>query len=212
MSYLDTLIEAKNSIEKSNDVAVNYKLVVIKLIEERLALTEAFDNPFHYWYADIISNDDIFSFENVLNDSFKGAEDNAKNCIRTCLRFNELPVTNELDNWLSSAIKVVNAISLHYLQDILKEAPEKQGDAGKERSVYIQINKKGNSAQKAGQVMDNIFDKRNDMEHRMVNDKDNPGRKRLSTPKFNKVKRYLIKNFPAALVSFNNAYKGHYQS
>ena len=117
----------------------------------------------------------------------------------------------KLSNWLSSAIKVVDCIVIHYLQEVLGEEPQKINDNGKERSRYIQIDRKGVKAQKAGNIMSHLYGQRNTMEHQIKNDPDNPKKQLIVPPNYNRVLKNIKRKFPNALISFDDAYKDHYK-
>jgi hypothetical protein len=210
MSYIDTLTDMKNSIEASVDVPVNHKIEFIKLLEEKQNITKAKEDPFNYFFTDIISRQDIFNFETVLKGTYGTAQEHAGCCIDIFIRFSQLEANISLYQWLSSAIKVVNCIAIHYLQEVLGEQPQKQGYACKERSQYIQINTKGVKAQKAGSVMDNLFEYRNEMEHPIKNDPKSPGKQIFFKPNYRRFKKNIEKTLPKALNSFDDAYKEYY--
>jgi hypothetical protein len=210
MSYLDTLIETKNNIEASTDISANHKLIVINLIEEKRKLTTAKEDPFYYFFTDVTSRQNIFDFKTKLDEVYGIAQEHANCCINIFISFSQLTPNIAIQNWLSSAIRMVDCIAIHYLQEVLNEEPVQQGVAGLERSRYLQINRQGVKAHKAGSVMDNLYKQRNDMEHQVKNDPNNPGKKILHPPKYKNIMRNIRKRFPEALDSFDAAYKEHY--
>ncbi len=210
MSYLDTLLDTRNSIEDSSDIKPNHKLIVINLIENARKLAVAREDPFYYFFTDVTAREDIFNFESELSELYITAQEHAACCIDIFICFSNLTANITLHNWLSSAIRIVDCIVMHYLQEVLKEEPVKQGDAGKERSRYIQINKAGIKAARAGRVMDNLYDERNKMEHQVRSDPNDPRKKILHPPKYKNIMKNIKKRFPEALASFDDAYKEHY--
>lgn len=211
MSYLETLIETRNSVESSEGMPTNHKLILIELIEKEQSFEQANDDAFRYFYSDVIGSDDVFDFESILDDLYTHAKIQAKVCIKIFNRFSDLQPNEDLQNWLSSAIRTVDCIAIHYLQDILNEEAVKKGDAGWERSRYIQINRNEVSAEKAGRIMDQLYLERNKMEHRTKNDPSIPGKRILITPKFKNINKKIRKKFPQALDCFNKAYKEFYE-
>jgi len=212
MSYLDTLIESKKSVEDSSDVPNNHKLVLIELIEKAHSLEVTSDDPFFYFYSDVTNREDIFEFKSVLKGLYTDAQQHASSCIKLFIKISQLEENEELHIWLSSAIRVVDCIAMHYLQEVLEEEAIKQGDAGKERSRYIQINRKEIKAEKAGRIMDDLYEERNKMEHRTKNDPENPSKQILITPNFRRARKKILKRFPEALNCFDSVYKTHYES
>jgi hypothetical protein len=210
MSYLDTIIETRDSIKASSDVPSNHKLLLIELIEKERMLTEAKEDSFYYFYSDVASRQDIFDFKTELKELYSTAQEHADCCIGISVSFSHLEANTTLHNWLSSAIRIVDCISLHYLQEVLEVECIKQGEAGPERSRYIQINKGEIKAEKAGRIMDNLYAERNKMEHKVKSDPNDPRKKILQLPKYKSIMKTIKKRFPEALVSFDDAYKEHY--
>ncbi len=210
MSYIDTLIETKKSVEESSDLKPNEKIIILNLIENERVIKEAEKDPFIYLFKNITSRDEPFEFQPYLGDSYPFAKEHANSCINIFHDFSELEANAKLHNWLSSAIKVVDFIAIHYIQEVLEEEPVKHKDHGKERSRYIQINQNGISAQKAGRIMDNLYGDRNKMEHQTKNDPNNPTKQIMVTPKYSRVLKNIKKNFPTALITFDDVYKKHY--
>ncbi|EOX4447585.1 hypothetical protein ACK6W9_002544 [Vibrio alginolyticus] len=211
MSYLDTLLETKSDVEASSDFQVNQKIILIELIEKERALKKAEEDAFKYLYKNITSRDDIFDYQAQLGDSYGLAKEHADCCIKIFHDFSMLEPNVKLSNWLSSAIKVVDCIVIHYLQEVLGEEPQKINDNGKERSRYIQIDRKGVKAQKAGNIMSHLYGQRNTMEHQIKNDPDNPKKQLIVPPNYNRVLKNIKRKFPNALISFDDAYKDHYK-
>ncbi|TDM55097.1 hypothetical protein [Aliivibrio fischeri] len=210
MSYIDTLIETKKNVEESSDLKPNEKLIILNLIENERIVKEAEKDSFIYLFKNITSRDNLFEFQPYLGDSYPFAKEHASSCINIFNDFSKLEANAKLHNWLSSAIKVVDFIAIHYIQEVLEEEPVKHQDHGKERSRYIQINQNGISAQKAGRIMENLYGDRNKMEHQTKNDPNNPTKQIMVTPKYSRVLRNIKKNFPTALITFDDAYKEHY--
>ncbi|WP_305462978.1 hypothetical protein [Photobacterium leiognathi] len=211
MSYIDTLIETKKDVENSSDLKPNQKLIILNLIEKERAIKEAEKDSFVYLFKNITSRDDVFDFQPYLGESYLLAKGHADCCVGIFSDFSSLEANAKLQNWLSSAIKVVDYVVIHYLQEVLGEDPVKHNDHGKERSRYIQINRNGIGAQKAGRIMDNLYGERNKMEHQTKNDPDDPTKQRIMPPNYRRVLRNINRNFPAALTTFNDVYKEHYQ-
>jgi len=209
MGYLDTLIGIKEKVENINLLA-NEKIIIIDLIGKETASIEDKQDTFVYFCNDILGTEEIFDFSGVLNENYTLAQGHAHACVSIFIRFASLEEDSRLHSWLISAIKVVDCIVIHYLQEVLNEDPTPQGNAGVERSRYIQINRHGVKAEKAGRIMDQLYEERNNMEHLTKSDPANPGRQILIPPKFNRVKKKITKRFPEALESFNKAFKEHY--
>jgi hypothetical protein len=210
LSLLDTLIETKNNVENGIELPINQRILLIDLIGEKQAEVQISEDAFRYFYSDVIATNDVFDFESVLNDLYVNAKAHAGVCVNIYSRFSNLKPNEELSIWLSSAIKTVDNIAIYYLQTVLDEELKLQGEVGWERSKYIQINRRGVRAERAGRIMDELYGERNKMEHRTKNDPTNPGQRILMTPKFGRILRKIQKRFPEALVCFNDAFKEYY--
>jgi len=209
MGYLDTLLEMESNV-KASDFPVNHKINLIDLIEKERALTEALQDTFVYFYTDILGAADMFDFSSVLNIHYAQAQGHANTCISLFIKFTYLEEDPKLQSWLQSAIRFVDCIVIHYLQEVLNEAPEPQEDRGIERSRYKQITRQGVKAQRAGRIMDDLYGERNKMEHSSRVDPKDSNKRILIPPNFNRVKRKIKKRFPEALESFNEAFKEYY--
>jgi hypothetical protein len=212
MSYLDTIIESKTTIEASSDVPVNQKLLLIELIEEKRIRIEAKADSFHYVYSDIVSSSDIFDFKTQLDELYMTAQAHAGCCVDIFVSFSKVTPTVELQNWLSSVIRMVNCIVTHYLQEVLNVEAIKQDNYAIERSRYKQVERLKVKASKAGRIMFNLYEERNTMEHQVKNDPNNPNKKIFVPPNYKRSLRQINKRLPEALLNFDEAYKEYYAS
>ena len=212
MSYLDTLLEIQNKVVSDDNYEINERVVLIDLIKEKEKQVKAEEDYFIYFYTDVSDLQEIFDYSDVLGDGYVLAQEHASTCVSMFSSFSVLGEDVKLISWLQSAIRFVDCIVIHYLQEILKEKPENQGDAGKERSRYIQITRKGIKAEKAGRIMDNLYDERNNMEHITKTDPGNPDKQIMHPPNYKRVKRNINRRFPEALKNFNEAFEEHYHS
>jgi hypothetical protein len=211
MSYLETLIELEKSVTTS-EFSINHKMIMIGLIGKEQKIENIKINPIKYFYEDVTSKSYSFDFASVLSlEASQLANDEIISCTNVFPVFSGIESSSSLLNWLQSAIKFTDQLSLHYLQEILKEAPTKQGDYGKERSRYVQINKKIYDAEKAGRIMDNLYDERNKLEHRTVNDSTNPGFQKIIPPKYHQARKKILKKYPEVLICFNDCFVRYYK-
>ena len=151
----------------------------------------------------------MFNYSDVL-DEYEQAKGHANICITIFLDFLSIEDDQRLHTWLQSAIRFVDCIAIHYIQEVLQEESVSQDDVGAERSRYIQINRRGVKAQSAGRIMDNLYKLRSKMEHVTKPDKNKPAKKVLVPPKYNRIKKKILQTFPEALDVFNVAYKENY--
>ncbi len=212
MNYLETLSDIKEAINKNQELKIAHKLVVLELISKEERSEEKSDDIFIYFYEDVIKNKLSFDFEKALTSPvYLLAQNDALTCTRLFETIDELEENSSLYSWLQSAIKFTDHLALHYLQVIKKEAPISQGEAGKERSRYIQINKKANDAEKAGRILDNLYECRNKMEHRTVSDPNTPNFQMIIPPNYKTVKKQIQKRYPEALINFRDAFQNYHK-
>jgi hypothetical protein len=208
MDYLDTLKNITDSVNDSKEFIVSHKLIMLDLIsreEENVTISQ---DVFIYFYEDVINSKLKVDFKTALTEPvYSLAQGDAQNCVNTKISITKLEEDSTLYTWLQNAIRFTDHLALHYLQVILTEAPVKQGDAGTERSRYIQINQKKNDAEKAGRILDNLYDCRNKIEHRTVSDPSNPGFQKMLTPNYKRAKRQILKRYPEALECFQDSFE-----
>ncbi len=208
MDYLKTLRDIKDSIGKGRELTASNKLIVIGLIEKEEETIGMNEDSFVYFYEDVIDNNIEFEFEEALTTAvYQLAQADATNCLITFSSFKKIEDNSALYSWLQNAIRFTDHLALHYIQEIIKEEPEKQGDAGRERSRYIQINQKKNDAEKAGRIMDNLYECRNKLEHRKVENSDS---QRIIPPNYKKVRKQIAKRYPEALICFRDSFVNYY--
>jgi len=208
MDYLKTLDNIKNSISKGEELNATNKLIAIGLIEkEKESYVIEDEDSFVYFYEDVIDRKIDFDFEEKLTTPvYEVAQSDATNCVNTFSSIKKLEDNSSLYSWLQNAIRFTDHLALHYLQEIINETPEKQGDAGAERSRYIQINQKKNDAEKAGRIMDNLYDCRNKLEHRKIKDSEDSDYQRIIPPNYKRAKKQIVKRYPEALICFRESF------
>jgi hypothetical protein len=135
---------------------------------------------------------------------FKNASDDAKSCIHICNDFYKLSSWSII-GWLPNALKFVDNIVLHYLQESLKEVPKTYYNAGVEKGRYIHLSEKAGVVSAAGYELKELYDLRNELEHRTIIYPD--GRQELVTPKRNKVRQIVLKLYPEVLKRILITYK-----
>ncbi|NAS12239.1 hypothetical protein [Poritiphilus flavus] len=208
MDYLKTLQDIKNSIGEGKELTASNKLIVIGLIEKEEETVGMNEDSFVYFYEDVIDNEIQFEFEEALTtDVYQLAQGDAANCLNTFSSFKKIQDNSAIYSWLQNAIRFTDHLALHYLQEIIKEEPERQGDAGTERSRYIQINQKKNDAEKAGRIMNNLYECRNKLEHRKVESSDS---QRIIPPNYKRAKKQITRRYPEALICFRDSFASYY--
>lgn len=179
--------------------------MVAEYLEKEKRKSEAKENPFIYFYEDVISCSLAFNFQTILGmPYFKNASDDALSCLNICDDFCKLSSWS-VNGWLQNALKFVDNIVLHYLQESLKEIPKTYSNAGIEKARYIHLSEKAGDVSTAGYELKDLYDLRNNFEHRTIIYPD--GRQELVTPKRNKVRQTVVKLYPDVLKRILKTYK-----
>jgi len=125
------------------------------------------DDPFVFYYEDVIASKLLFSYKlSLKEDEYMDAADNARACLNITHGIRSIP-SYSIMNWIQSSLKFIDNIVLHYIQDIEGEKPKKYTDCGIEKSSYKQLTEfKSPNIKVAGHNLTQIYDLRNKSEHR----------------------------------------------
>ncbi|MBS1649977.1 MAG: hypothetical protein JSR09_09765 [Bacteroidetes bacterium] len=177
-------------------------------LEKEKRKSGAKENPFVYFYEDVISNSLSFNFQSALGEPiYKNASDDALSCLNICNEFYKLSSWS-VNGWLQNALKFADNIVLHYIQDCCKEIPKSYPMIGVEKARYVHLSEKEGDISTAGAELKDLYDLRNDLEHRTKIHAD--GKQELIPPKRNKVRHVVVKLYPDALRRILKAYKTTY--
>jgi hypothetical protein len=183
----------------------SYDLEILsEYLEKEKRKQGAKNNPFPYFYEDVISSPLKFDFKKVIGEiNFKKASEDALTCLNTCNEFQKIS-SWAISGWLQNALKFTDHIVLHYIQDYCKEIPKSYSNAGVEKSRYIQLSKMNGDISTAGAELKDLYDLRNLLEHRTKILAD--GKQELIPPQRNKVRHQVVKLYPDALIKILSAY------
>ena len=95
MGYVDTLLETRDNVNKS-ELPNNNKMILIDLIEKEVGLAKAQEDSFIYFYTDVLGISDIFDFSAVLEQNYAIAQQHAGACISIFINFASLEPTSKL--------------------------------------------------------------------------------------------------------------------
>jgi hypothetical protein len=190
----------------STGVSSSYQReILLEFLDKQSRKSVAKENPFVFFYEDVISSAMDYNFQIVLGTScYDRASDDAKNCLNICDEFYKLSSWG-VSGWLQNALKFIDNIVLHYIQGVLNEKPKSIPHVGIEKARYIHLSEKKGAISTAGYELKELYDLRNELEHRTIIYPD--GRQELVTPKRNKVRQKVIKIYPNALKLILKSYK-----
>lgn len=182
--------------------------MLAEFLEKEKRKSGAKENPFVYFYEDVISSSLSFNFQSALGEPiYKNASDDALSCLNICNEFYKLSSWS-VNGWLQNALKFADNIVLHYIQDCCKEIPKSYPMIGVEKARYVHLSEKEGDISTAGAELKDLYDLRNDLEHRTKIHAD--GKQELIPPKRNKVRHVVVKLYPDALRRILKAYKTTY--
>lgn len=201
--------ELKNFEKKisSNEIATNTfkQEFLIDYLKKESKKFDTNSNAFVYFYEDIIDSKFDFDFQSELGVKYyKNATDDALSCLYICDDFKKLS-SWKINGWLHSALKFVDNIVLHYIQENLKEIPKTIDGCGLEKSRYIQLAEKNGDISIVGSELKDLYDLRNDLEHRTITHPD--GKQEILSPKRNSVRKIVVKLYPDVLKRILKTYK-----
>src|SRR5690554_2568878 len=132
-------LEQKSSVDSGFANSANQEMVD-NYVEVKLDWWERISKePFEYYYEDVIGDEIGFSYKQFLDDeAYKGIKEDARECLEFCGQFKNLSSRIVLP-WLSSSLKIIDYIVLHYLQEVKKTTPPKYEKVGVERSRYYHL-------------------------------------------------------------------------
>lgn len=212
MGYIEELEELSRMNMQNEEYNYAQRMIMVNMIQEKILEAQASDDFFIRFFEDAINDVIDFDFKSALSDNaYNSASEDAEACINIFPRLSEMKANRSVLSWIVTALKYTDQIVLHYIQEILNINPVKHPDHGVERSMYIQINTGEFTAQVAGNLLNNLYEQRNRLEHRYVKDPKDEQKKILLKPDFGTAKKKIQNNFPKALISFRRAFKEHYE-
>ena len=198
-------IENHDASERTPEISSYQKQMLSEYLEKEKRKSTCKENPFVYFYEDVISASVAFDFESALGDPYyKNADDDALSCLDICNEFKKLSQWS-VNGWLHNALKFVDNIVLHYIQECCKEVPKKYSNSGIEKSRYVHLVEKQGDIAVAGDRLRDLYDLRNNLEHRTKIYSD--GKQELVAPRRNHVRYTVSKLYPDALKRILKTYK-----
>ncbi len=178
-------------------------------LEKEKKKSGAKENPFVFFYEDVISSAMSFNFKSALGDvQYKNASEDALACLEICVDFSKLPLYS-ISGWLQNALKFTDHLVLHYIQEVLKETPIILG--GEEKSRYIQIKWKKGEISDAGDKLIYLYELRSkQLEHRTRVYPD--GKQEIISPPRKLIRKEISKSFPEVMKIFLRTFKSAYPS
>jgi hypothetical protein len=198
MNIAELLTFEQLTASSAPPVLDSYQLAVLSdYIEKEQRKSAANNNPFVFFYEDVIAEPLEFSFSSVLRPhSYELASDDARCCLHICSDFSRLTSWN-VYGWLQNALKFTDHLVLHYIQDHRRETPKSYDKMGVERCRYKHLSEKEGNIALVGTKLDLLYYKRNGLEHRTRVNSD--GTQELLRPQRVPVYKLVVREFPEVL-------------
>ena len=200
---LENLVSSKETT--GNGFSSFQKQMFSEYLEKEKRKTIAKENPFDYFYEDVIAVALAFDFQTSLGEPYyKNASDDASTCLEICNEFRKL-TSFSVVGWLPNALKFVDNLILHYIQECCKETPKPHQTYGVERARYAHLAEKGGYISTVGFYLHELYEMRNGLEHRTITHSN--GKQELLPPRRNKVRYRVEKLYPDILRRILKTYK-----
>jgi len=201
-------IENRVASNEFSGLSSFHQLMFSEYLEKEQRKSTAKENPFVYFYEDVISTSLAFNFQTVLGKSYyRNATEDALVCVEICNEFRKLSQW-KVSGWLQNGLRFVDHIVLHYIQECCKETPNKYPNVGIEKSRYVHLSEKEGDISTAGTRLKELYDLRNGLEHRTKIQPD--GKQELIPPRRNWVRHQVVKLYPDVLRRILKTYKNQY--
>lgn len=181
------------------------RIILVEFLENKNDRVNIADDPFNYFYEDIIESTLDFDFKKSLgNKIYENATTDALTCLNSCVEFKRMNQW-KVASWLDLALKFADNFVLHYIQEHCKELPQATPGNGLEKSRYIQLSKKNGEIGKAGSMLEELYNFRNGITHQTKTYQD--GRQEIIKPQLNKIRYKVNKMYPSVLRNILRTYK-----
>ena len=191
-------------------ISETMKTTILANITYEESKQHAFNDSFHWFYSDIIEKTLQFNFKGALGEAlYIDACADADACLHMSLEVRTIPPAL-INNWLNAALKTVDNIVIHYIQDYLKVPFISYPSLGEESSRYRQLAYEVNPLGQAGTRLENLYSLyRNAYEHRTKRDTAS-GRLVINRGDLVRRRREIINLLKPALVGLLETYKEKY--
>lgn len=166
-------------------------------IDKERRKENAQQEPFTYFCEDVTEQKLLVDFLAIIGaQSYKSASNDALVCLDLCTQFSRLSKT-QAPGWLDSALKFIDHLVLHYIQEVKQTKPRRYKDLGIERSRYRQLSDLDAATAHTGNRLNDLYMLRNELQHRTIIHAD--GSQTLLSPPLGRIRRQIGKWYPDVL-------------
>lgn len=214
-NYLENIRRIKSLADESklgNHMTEKTFKIIAQVFQEKLANEEGIQHSFIVFYEDVISDDLVVDFSNILSeDDYNDASEFSSSCLQITSSIQRLPKDMTVGTWILYALKFIDYIVIHYIQEVKKEIPDNnlipndQVNYGEERLRYKMLARYGDEFKNVSNWLDRLYSFRTRIHHNtLVNKKS--GRHSLRLENHNRISQDTLKIYPKILNAFKVAY------
>ncbi|MFC5044682.1 hypothetical protein ACFSTE_22490 [Aquimarina hainanensis] len=213
MMDLSNLNHLKGIIQSDNNLSPKMRSIVTDLIEEKIINVSDSDDNFILFYEDVIQRELAVNFNEILSEQeYIGSSEHATVCLTLCPKFQNLPKNIKVGAWLSDALKFVDYLVLHYIQEIRNDTinPEDytgdKNNYGEERRRYDKMKSYEQPISNAGSWLEQLYVIRSRVQHNTTVDKKS-GKHTLKLLNYNQIQKTISVKYPKTLELIEFIYK-----
>ncbi|WP_179354728.1 hypothetical protein [Winogradskyella vidalii] len=213
MMNLGNLNYLKEIVDSDDNLSAKMKSIVSDLADEKIIHISDSADFFVIFYEDVIQKELSIAFNEVLSEQdYNGASEHARVCLTLCSQFKNLPENIKVGAWLSDALKFIDYLILHYIQEIRKDAinPDdyagEKSKYGEERRRYDKMKSYEKPISNAGSWMDDLYLIRNRIQHNTTVDKKS-GKHTLKLLNYSQIRKSISEKYPTTLNLIEYIYK-----
>lgn len=213
MMNLEDLNHLKKTIESTDSLSSKMKSLASDLVDEKINHYSDSTDSFVIFYEDVIQEQLTFIFKDILSEEeYSNSSEHAKVCLSICRTFTELPKNAKVGAWLGDALKFIDYLILHYIQEIRKDLiiPDdytgNKSNFGAERRRYDKLKSYEKPISDAGAWLEHLYSIRSRIQHNTTVNKKS-GKHTLKLPSYNRIQRTISQKYPKVLNLIRHIYK-----
>lgn len=212
MMNLDNLNYLKEKIDSGDALSQKMKSIVADLIEKEVDRISDSTDSFIHFYEDVIQKELTVIFKEIISEpDYCNSSEHAKVCLSLCPAFSELPRNAKVGAWLSDALKFVDYLILHFIQEIREDIIDPNDYVGEksilreERRRYDKLRSYEQPISNLGSWLDDLYMQRNRIQHNTTVNKSS-GKHTLKLPRYNHIQKAVTKKYPEILNLIEHIY------
>lgn len=213
MMDLRNLNYLKSIIDSESNLSQKMKSIVKDLVDEKINYISDSTDSFVIFYEDVIQQQLSVAFNEVLSEEdYNGSSEHAKVCLTLCGEFRDLPKNAKIGAWLSDALKFIDYLVLHYIQEIRGDMinPDdytgEKSNYGEERRRYDKLKSYNKPISDAGSWLEDLYLARNRIQHNTTIDKKS-GKHALKLNNYPQIQIKISQKYPMVLNLIEHIYK-----